>query len=189
MNKFTSPHSSVHAQLAQLHELARTAIAHQLGCGPAPRSADYPTLQERGTTAVNLQLNGAAHGSHASLRRTRNLADDIVFNALAAASDERFAPLQGDDLAALDIEVSLQSEADFLEFDTAADLLGQLRPGIDGLHLFACCRNVSLGPQAWASHPTPEDFLAALKAKAGLDAEHPLSGMMVARYTVTSFSN
>ncbi len=179
--------SAVHAQLVQLHQLARAAIAHQLGKGPAARSADYPALQERGTTAVNLQLKGTAYGSHASLRRTRSLADDIIFNALAAASDERFPPLQADDLAALDIQVALQSEADFLEFNTATDLLEQLRPGVDGLHLFACCRNVSLGPEAWASHPTPEDFLAALKVKAGLDADHPLNGMMAARYTVSAF--
>lgn len=165
---------------------ARQAIAHHLGHGdaPSPTAAD-PRLAARGATFVTLKRAGELRGCIGSLRPQRALGDDVAINAVAAASqDHRFTPLTADELDTIDIEVSLLSEAEFLEFRDEADLLAQLRPGIDGLILFAGCRSATFLPQVWESLPAPADFLAALKHKAGLNPQRPIDGMMAARYQV-----
>lgn len=165
--------------------LARAAIAHHLGRGPAPQVGDDPRLHDRGATFVTLTRSGELCGCIGSLRRQRNLGDDLIHNAVAAASsDPRFVPLSAEDLDKVRIEVSLLSEPDFMDFDDEADLLHQLRPHQDGLILFAGCRSATFLPQVWETLPEPQQFLAALKHKAGLPPARPVDGLMAARYTV-----
>lgn len=165
---------------------ARQAIAHHLGRAAAPPpAADDPRLAGRGATFVTLKRQGELRGCIGSVRPQRPLGDDVVENAMAAASrDHRFPPLTADELDTTDIEVSLLSPAEFLDFRNDAELLAQLRPGEDGLILFAGCRSATFLPQVWENLPAPADFLAALKHKAGLDPQRPIDGMMAARYTV-----
>lgn len=169
----------------QLLSLARRAIAHRLGLGPAAQPGEDPRLHDRGATFVTLTQDGELRGCIGSLRRQRNLGDDLIHNAVAAAcEDPRFAPLTPAEFDAVRIEVSLLSEPDFLEFSDEADLLRQLRPHVDGLILFAGCRSATFLPQVWESLPEPRQFLAALKRKAGMPADRPVDGLMAARYTV-----
>ncbi len=165
--------------------LARQAIAHHLGLAPQPVIGDDPRLAERGAAFVTLRLDGQLRGCIGSMRRSRALGEDVVANAVAAASrDPRFPPLTTDEFDAVHIEVSLLSEPDFIEFSDEAELLRQLRPHEDGLILFAGCRSATFLPQVWGQLPEPRDFLAALKHKAGLAPERPVDGLMAARYTV-----
>jgi AMMECR1 domain-containing protein len=53
-----------------------------------------------------------------------------------------------------------------------ADLLRQLRPGVDGLILQEGRRRATFLPSVWEDLPAPADFLAHLKRKAGLEADH-----------------
>lgn len=69
----------------QLLRLAREAIAHHLGLGPAPAPGDDPALDERGATFVTLIVAGELRGSVGSMRRSRSLAADVVANAIAAS--------------------------------------------------------------------------------------------------------
>ena len=162
---------------------ARAAIAaHLAGHAPLPPE---PRLAQRAACFVTLTRAGALRGCLGSVRPQRPLSEDVAHNAVAAATrDTRFPPVTAAELAALRIEVSLLSEAEFLDFRDEADLLAQLRPGIDGLHLFAGCRNAVFLPQVWEQLPTPADFLAALKHKAGLTPQRPADGLMAARFTV-----
>ncbi|NMG74129.1 AmmeMemoRadiSam system protein A [Aromatoleum diolicum] len=163
---------------------ARQAIAHELGAeSGAP--GDDPRLSERGATFVTLKRDGELRGCIGSVRAQRTLGEDVLLNAVAAATrDPRFPPLTRDELGKVSVEVSLLSTPEFLEFAGEDELLRQLRPGIDGLLLFAGCRNATFLPQVWDQLPEPRKFLAALKQKAGLAPDRPASNLMVATYTV-----
>ena len=171
----------------QLLRLAREAIAHHLGLGPAPAPGDDPALDERGATFVTLIVAGELRGSVGSMRRSRSLAADVVANAIAASQDPRFPALDAAAFAQAEIEVSLLDEPEFIDFADEADLLRQLRPQQDGVMLFAGCRGVTLLPHMWTRLPRPELFLAALKEKAGIPLERPVDGLMAARYGVSSW--
>jgi AmmeMemoRadiSam system protein A len=164
---------------------ARAAIAHALGRGAAPGASSHPALAGRGASFVTLKKHGELRGCIGSVRAQRPLAEDVAQNAVAAAMrDPRFPPLAADELDAVEIEVSLLSEPEFLDFADEEGLLAQLRPGIDGLILFAGCRSATFLPQVWEQLPEPQHFLAALKQKAGLAPKRPAAGLMAARYQV-----
>ena len=165
--------------------LARQAIAHRLGRGPAPVIPDDPRLLEKGATFITLTLDGDLRGCIGSLRRSRLLGEDVIANAIAAAmEDPRFDPLTAEELDRVAIEVSLLSDPEFLEFSGEQELLAKLRPGEDGLIIFSGCRSATFLPQVWEQLPEPPRFLAALKHKAGLPADREVVGLMAARYHV-----
>jgi len=166
--------------------LARSAISHAVGgAAPTTDTASHPALSRRGASFVTLRKNGQLHGCIGSVRAQRPLADDVAQNAVAAATrDPCFPPLSAEELATVDIEVSLVSEPQFLDFEDEAHLLAQLRPGIDGLILFSGCRSATFLPQVWEQLPDPQDFLAKLKQKAGLAPDRPATNLMAARYQV-----
>ena len=165
--------------------LARQAIAHHLGRAQAPVVPDDPRLREKGATFITLTKDGDLRGCIGSLRRSRTLGDDVLANAVAAAmEDPRFPPLEAEELDAIAIEVSVLSEPEFLDFFGEEELLAQLRPGEDGLIIFSGCRSATFLPQVWEQLPEPQQFLAALKHKAGLSPHREVAGLMAARYQV-----
>ena len=165
--------------------LARQAIAHHLGRAPAPVVPDDPRLHAKGATFITLTKDGDLRGCIGSLRRSRTLGDDVLANAVAAAmEDPRFPPLEADELDAIAIEVSVLSEPEFLDFFGEEELLAQLRPGEDGLIIFSGCRSATFLPQVWEQLPEPQQFLAALKHKAGLSPHREVAGLTAARYQV-----
>ena len=165
--------------------LARAAIAHRLGRGPAPVVPDDPRVHAKGATFITLARDGELRGCIGSLRRSRALGEDVIHNAVAAAmEDPRFPPLSAAEFDALTVEVSLLSEPEFLEFSGEQGLLAQLRPGEDGLIIFSGCRSATFLPQVWEQLPEPRQFLAALKHKAGLPTNREVVELMAARYHV-----
>lgn len=168
-----------------LLKLARQAIAHRLERGPAPVVSDDPRLHEKGATFITLTRDGELRGCIGSLRRSRQLGEDIIANAVSAAmEDPRFPPLTAGELDAIAIEVSVLSEPEFLDFFGEEELLAQLRPGEDGLIIFSGCRSATFLPQVWEQLPEPRQFLAALKHKAGLPTNREVVELMAARYQV-----
>ena len=167
-----------------LLERARQAIEVELGTrGGAPR--DDPALERRGATFVTLTVKGELRGCMGSVRAHRSLREDVAANAVAAATrDPRFTPVTPDELKDVRVEVSLLSEPKFLDFSNEEQLLTQVRPGVDGLMLFAGCRSATFLPQVWEKLPDPALFLAGLKQKAGLSPDRPAENLMAATYTV-----
>lgn len=164
-----------------LLDRARHAIEHELGLKDVSPAED-PRLASRGATFVTLRAEGELRGCIGSVRAQRALGDDIVINAIAAATrDPRFLPVGVYELNDIRVEVSLLSEPQFLDFAGEDDLLGQLRPGIDGLMLFGGCRSATFLPQVWEQLPDPRDFLDALLRKGGIRS---MQNVMAASYTV-----
>lgn len=164
--------------------IARATIGRQLGLSMTARE-DADFLAAPGATFVTLQLDGQLRGCIGSLSPHRSLLDDVCKNARSAAFlDPRFTPLSLREFGRVTVEVSELSPQTPIAFRDEADLLTQLRPGIDGLVLEVDGHRGTFLPQVWESLPSPADFLAHLKRKAGLRPDHPLTGARVARYTV-----
>jgi MEMO1 family protein len=164
---------------------ARHSIDSALG-GAAPQSAaDEPWLRLTRASFVTLTQNGNLRGCIGSLEAHRPLGEDVTHNARAAAfSDPRFAPLTRAELAHTRIEVSVLSAPKLLGFAGHADLIGQLRPGEDGLILECGSARGTFLPQVWESLPDPEQFVAQLKLKAGLPAATSTARCRIKRYRV-----
>lgn len=167
---------------------ARAAIAEHLGVA-APSPPAHQSLDQRGACFVTLTRNGELRGCIGSVRARRSLGEDIDDNAVAAASrDPRFRPLSADEFDAIRIEISLLSRPDLLEKPGESALLEILRPGEHGLILHGGCRSATFLPQVWETLPEPASFLAELKRKAGLAADHPGNALLFATFTVQKWS-
>jgi hypothetical protein len=85
------------------------------------------------------------------------------------------------------VQISVLSPPEPLAFASEAELLALLRPGVDGLILDDRGRRGTFLPSVWAQLPEAREFLAHLKRKAGLPADHWSATLTVARYTTESF--
>jgi AmmeMemoRadiSam system protein A len=163
--------------------LARNAIAQSFGLPIKP--VDAPDwLNDHGATFVTLTHHGNLRGCIGSLEAYRPLELDVQQNALAAAfRDSRFPPLSKTELPGTRVEVSLLSPQQPVSFSGEADALARLRPNVDGV-VFECghYRSTFL-PQVWEQLPTPREFMAQLKRKAGLTQNFWSPEVRLYRYT------
>jgi hypothetical protein len=165
-----------------LVSLARASVTNALG-GPNVAIPEEPWLRERRATFVTLSQEGRLRGCIGSLHPTRTLGEDVVANAAAAAlSDRRFSPLTRDELAQVEMEVSLLSTPTLVLFADERELIAQLRPGIDGVILASGGSRGTYLPQVWEQLPEPRQFLASLMQKAGIPAGTRLTRCQVWRY-------
>lgn len=168
-----------------LLKLARAAIDATLGLTPAAAQHDDPRLLAPGATFVTLTRDGALRGCIGSLEACRPLRNDVEENARAAAfRDPRFPPVGTAEWPLLRVEVSLLTPAEPLPCTDEADALARLRPGFDGIVLSVGRHRATFLPQVWEQLPTPREFLARLKQKAGLPADFWSPDVQLARYTV-----
>lgn len=178
-------------QQQQLMEIANASIRHGIDYGrPLIPELDRlpPQLRESGASFVTLHRLGELRGCIGSLIPHRPLAEDIAENAYSAAfSDSRFPPLREEELEGLDIHISILSPAEPMHFNSEADLLAQLRPGVDGLIMEEGLRRGTFLPSVWEQLPKAELFLRHLKQKAGLPADYWSETLQVRRYTTYSF--
>lgn len=156
----------------QLMAIARASIEHGLRHGePMPvRRGDYADdLFEAGAAFVTLHKGDDLRGCIGTPLACRPLAVDVAHNAYAAAfADPRFPPLAAWEWPLVELSISLLSAPEPMQFEDEADLLRQLRPGVDGLIIEAGEHRALFLPAVWDELPDPRDFLGHLKAKAGL---------------------
>jgi len=176
----------------QLLRLARKSIQHGLEHGkPATVDKDLydAFLQQHRAAFVTLKIAGNLRGCIGTLQAYRPLIEDISQNAFAAAfRDPRFPPLQDNEYEKLEVDISILGLPEAIQFDSEADLIRQIRPGIDGLILEDRGRKGTFLPSVWESLPERENFWQQLKAKAGLPADHWSDTIEVSRYTTQAFS-
>jgi MEMO1 family protein len=174
----------------QLLQAAGAAIKRGLAKGAPPEVnvASFPdALHDSRATFVTLKKNDALRGCIGSITAHRPLINDVVANAYAAAfKDPRFPPLQKDELESLTLSISLLGKPEGMMFDNETDFVDQIRPGADGLIIEDQGRRAVFLPQVWEDLPTKPQFLAHLKQKAGLAADHWSPGFKAWRFTATS---
>jgi AmmeMemoRadiSam system protein A len=164
--------------------LARTSIARALGLPIA--AVDMPGwLQEPGACFVTLTQKAQLRGCIGSLQAHRPLGDDVRANAVACAlRDPRFTALKAAELDYTQVEVSLLSPTESLEFRNEAQALAQLRPQVDGVVLEYAGNRATFLPQVWDQLPTVDAFMRQLKRKARLPEDFWSEDVRLQRYTV-----
>ena len=140
-------------------------------------------------TFVTIELNGRLRGCVGTLTPAVPLISDVVTNTHKAAMlDHRFQPMTPDEIAQAKISISILSHMRPLPFAGEPDLLDRLRPSVDGLAIRAGDQRALFLPKVWDDMPSPRDFLARLKQKAGLP-DAPLGPTAAAlRFTTETFS-
>ncbi|MBF0161288.1 MAG: AmmeMemoRadiSam system protein B [Magnetococcales bacterium] len=134
--------------------------------------AQRKELAEPGACFVTLTKQGQLRGCIGSLQAHRTLAADLLANSVAAArQDPRFPPVTAEELAEVQIEISLLTPAQPFPYTDAADLLRRLQPGVHGVILSKGGHRATFLPQVWEQLPDPRQFLQHLCRKAGLGQE------------------
>ncbi len=173
-----------------LLDIARRSIACGLTTG-RPGTIEPATLdevlREPRATFVTLERGGALRGCIGTLEATRPLAEDVAASAYSAAfRDPRFPPLTADEVHDLDLHISILSPPEPIPFADEADLLANMRVGVDGLILEDGPYRGTFLPSVWESLPQVDRFWTHLKMKAGLPPNHWSPTLRVSRYTCQS---
>ncbi len=170
--------------------LARASIRHGLDYGEplAVDPATYPApLRAPAPSFVTLRLDGELRGCIGKARGDRPLVADIAENAFAAAfRDPRFDPLDEDEFTRVDIEVSVLGAPEPIAAESEDALCAALRPGVDGLILKHEAGQALFLPAVWEMLPDARDFIAHLKAKAGLDPRGWPPGLRAYRFVAAT---
>jgi AmmeMemoRadiSam system protein A len=176
------------ADARALLEVARTSIEHGLRHG-RPQDIEPrrypPALCETRAVFVTLRRNGELRGCTGSLEAALPLVAAVARSAFRSAfEDPRFPPLGARELPALELQISILSPLEPFRVASEAELCERLRPGIDGLVLRDGAAVGTFLPSVWRSLPSPLEFVAELKRKAGLSRSHWSPTLDFQRYTV-----
>ncbi len=146
-------------------------------------------LQQPGASFVTLTINGLLRGCIGTLKHEFSLAQDVVLRACAAATDDpRFPPLQTDEIEDTDVEISVLSTPQPLEYNAPDEIPNLLVPGRDGVTIVQGLNKATFLPQVWEKVDGPEHFLTMLCQKARLPAEAWKRGELeISTYRVESF--
>ena len=173
------------------HKVASDSIRYGLEYGTQipVSSSDYSqALQQKYATFVTLHKNGNLRGCIGALEAYQPLINDVAEHAFAAAfSDPRFPKLTEDEFEQIEIEISVLSKPERIEFKDEDDLLNNIRPGIDGLILEYGYNRGTFLPSVWEQLPEKKEFLNHLKMKAGLAAQWWDNEVNISRYETLLF--
>ncbi|MEJ2608584.1 MAG: AmmeMemoRadiSam system protein A [Candidatus Thiodiazotropha sp.] len=174
-----------------LLEIAWSSIRQGLDSGRplTLNPIDYPLeLQEKRASFVTLNHQGTLRGCIGHLEAQAPLAIDVAENAFSAAfQDPRFPPLDKLEIDNLTLHISVLTPSSSLLFESEADLIEKIRPGIDGLILVEGRHRGTFLPSVWESLPDTQSFLHHLKQKAGLPGDYWSESIKVFRYETESF--
>ena len=167
--------------------IARSAIAAKLGKRHlADEEATW--LREPGACFITLTQSEKLRGCIGTLQAHRALVEDVKANAIAAAfHDPRFKPLSESELDAVELEISLLSTLEAIDFSDEQHALGKLRVGVDGVVFEYGHHKSTFLPQVWDSFSEPSEFMAHLKHKAGLPPDFWDAEVKLYRYTVAKW--
>ena len=128
-----------------------------------------PVFQEKRGTFVTLKINKQLRGCMGCLTPSETILEGIQRNAINSAfNDPRFQALTESELEQAEIEISILTNPQKLEYTDGKDLLQKLRPAIDGVIIGQGMARATFLPQVWEQLPRAEDFLSHLCRKAGL---------------------
>ena len=172
--------------------LARQSLDDAVRSGQPrePDVAEYePKLTAPRACFVTLTKNGELRGCIGHIFPREPLMKAVVHNAVSAAlNDTRFPPVRSAELAAIDIEISILTLPERVEYQSPEELLAKLRPGIDGVVLRVGRRGSTYLPQVWEQLPDKESFMGHLAEKAGLaTTDWKLADAEVLVYQVEAF--
>ena len=146
-------------------------------------------LRQPGASFVTLTRSGLLRGCIGTLKHEFPLAQDVVLRAAAAAIDDpRFPPLQADEIEDTEIEISVLTTPQPLDYNAPDEIPNLLVPGRDGVTIIHGLKRATFLPQVWEKVEDPEHFLTMLCQKARLPADAWKRGELeISTYRVESF--
>lgn len=176
-------------QKETLRTLAANSIREELGLTPTAIDTRDSIFKEKSGIFVTLQKNNNLRGCIGSLTAQQSIVEGIKSHAKHAAfSDNRFSPVQEEELADISIEISILTEPKPLKFTGSQNLIEQLQPGQDGVTLRQGRYSATFLPQVWQQLPEPEQFMNHLAMKAGLSVDGwRQEGVEIETYSVIKF--
>ncbi|MFH1993429.1 MAG: AmmeMemoRadiSam system protein B [Pseudomonadota bacterium] len=170
-----SPRSLNPQQGQTLLKLARQTLSEKFGRSSVKIDPDLladKDFQARRGTFVTLTIDGQLRGCIGNLEASESIREGIRRNAVNAAfHDPRFPKLDAKELDKIQIEVSILTDPQPLEYRDSQDLIAKLRPHVDGVILRKGSAAATFLPQVWEQLPQPEMFLSHLCRKAGLPGD------------------
>lgn len=156
---------------------------------PEPEKVD-PALEVACGTFVTLKIRNQLRGCIGNLGPVGSIYEGVKRNAVhAALHDYRFQPVTPEEIGEIDIEISILTPPQPLEYTDWNELLQKLRPGVDGIIIEQGQSSATFLPQVWEQLPQPAQFLSHLCAKAGLAPSAWKDGRLaVQTYQVQSFA-
>lgn len=166
------PHPFTPEERAFLLGLARQTVNRVVTNGTLPQAPADPLpkkFTEPSGCFVTLTKDGKLRGCIGSIFAREPLYQAVIHMARSAAlRDHRFEPVTPEELDQIQIEVSVLTVPQVLEFNSPGELLDKLRPHRDGVVLRLGYRESTFLPQVWEDLPEKEEFLERLSRKAGL---------------------
>jgi hypothetical protein len=176
-----------------LLELARTSVVeavHGRGLVEVEEATVPRRLTEPRACFVTLTEREQLRGCIGHIFPREPLFRAVIENASSAAvRDHRFPAVKPEELEEIEIEISILTVPELLEFSSPEELLAKLRPNIDGVVLMVGTGVATYLPKVWEQLPDKEDFLRHLSEKAGLpDSAWRDPAARVLTYQVEAFS-
>lgn len=158
---------------AFLLKLARSAIEAKLlgkSLDVQPVEKFSEVLEAKRGCFVTLHKNDDLRGCIGTIEPVFSLLEGVKSNALNAAfSDPRFPALTQDELKEVEIEISVLTVPQEVEFKNGEDLKNKLKPGVHGVILSRGFCSSTFLPQVWEQLPDKETFLTHLCLKGGME--------------------
>ncbi len=175
-----------------LLELARRSIEAAARRKPLPEINlhEYsPTLQEHGASFVTITINHNLRGCIGTLEAYQPLVKDVVTHASAAATDDyRFSPVTPDEVQILNIEISILTKPERINYSSTHELLDQILPGETGVILKDGRKRATFLPQVWEQLPDKQEFFSHLCQKMGASGNlWKIKNLEVFTYQVEEF--
>lgn len=149
----------------------------------------HPFLEKKAAVFVTLNKRDQLRGCIGSLQAHRTLIDDLISNSRSAAfKDLRFSPLTKDELGKLEVEVSLLTAPEEIDYDSVDSLRRQVAVGEDGIVLEYGKSRATYLPQVWDQLTNFDDFFTSLCQKAGLGDNCLTMKPKVSRYQAKKYS-
>lgn len=138
------------------------------GSPVVPQNPPAITKEYRGCF-VTLTKHGELRGCIGYIEGIKPLYEAVIDNAKnAALEDPRFSAVTPDELAGIEVEVSVLTKPEPLPHTSPQDLLDKLEPGKDGIILSSGYHQSTFLPQVWDQLPDKVDFLEHLSMKGGM---------------------
>ncbi len=176
-----------------LMSLARRVIESKKKIEPEKDVFDNydPILNKSMGGFVTLHKNSLLRGCIGYILPINPVYKTIINNAYNAAySDPRFTPVKPEEFDEIKIEISILTEPVTIKFESSAELLMRLKPGLHGVIIKKNYHSATFLPQVWDQLTSKEDFLSHLCIKAGLreDEWRNIEGLEVEVYQAQVFS-
>lgn len=155
-----------------LFAAARAALEKRLEGGTFREETADPDLLEKRGLFVTLEKRGKLRGCIGTLQPVDTIFASVCDNAQHAAfHDNRFPPVNREELDEIEISISVLTPMEPLGFTDWTELCQKIHPGIDGVLLKKGDSSATFLPQVWEQLPDTEVFFAHLCIKAGLTPE------------------